>query len=389
MVVENGRGYVPATEHSPNVRNRHHSGRRRLQPGRPRPLRDRRDPRRPEDQLRQVDVGNLDQRLRRPGNGVGRSRQDSAQASQPVRPVQRVGAASHRRRSCCRRVASDAAVESKLGMSLAELKLSVRATNCLESENIHTVRDLVIQHRGPVAGRAQLRRNNAERGPRKARRIGAAAGDAVARRRCRRDLKPRFVRRSPSRPENNLNHRYNSDHETSKNTDERSGRAPSHQRALLKNLASALFLTERDAEYDENKPKVKGRIITTLQKAKEVRPLVEKCITIACRSHSSGALPVSSRPTAARNSAEAGGSGARASGIANGTRRCRRSWRRVAACWNCWAISRPCEFCSRRLRLAIADRPGGYTRVMRLAKPRLGDAGTRADSGIRRRCAIA
>ena len=28
-------------------------------------------------------------------------------------------------------------------MSLAELKLSVRATNCLESENINTVRDLV------------------------------------------------------------------------------------------------------------------------------------------------------------------------------------------------------------------------------------------------------
>ena len=28
-------------------------------------------------------------------------------------------------------------------MSLAELKLSVRAMNCLESENIHTVRDLV------------------------------------------------------------------------------------------------------------------------------------------------------------------------------------------------------------------------------------------------------
>ena len=26
----------------------------------------------------------------------------------------------------------------------------------------------------------------------------------------------------------------------------------------------------------------------------------------------------------------------------------------------------------------FADRPGGYTRVLRLAKPRLGDAGTRA-----------
>jgi DNA-directed RNA polymerase subunit alpha len=30
-------------------------------------------------------------------------------------------------------------------MSLAELDLSVRATNCLESENITTVRDLVIR----------------------------------------------------------------------------------------------------------------------------------------------------------------------------------------------------------------------------------------------------
>lgn len=40
---------------------------------------------------------------------------------------------------------SDAAIESKLNMSLAELKLSVRAMNCLESEKIHTVRDLVIR----------------------------------------------------------------------------------------------------------------------------------------------------------------------------------------------------------------------------------------------------
>jgi DNA-directed RNA polymerase subunit alpha len=38
---------------------------------------------------------------------------------------------------------SDLALESKLNMSLAELRLSVRASNCLESENIHTVRDLV------------------------------------------------------------------------------------------------------------------------------------------------------------------------------------------------------------------------------------------------------
>lgn len=39
----------------------------------------------------------------------------------------------------------DLELERKLSMSLAELELSVRATNCLESEGITTVRDLVIR----------------------------------------------------------------------------------------------------------------------------------------------------------------------------------------------------------------------------------------------------
>lgn len=39
----------------------------------------------------------------------------------------------------------DLELEEKLGQSLAELNLSVRATNCLESEGINTVRDLVLQ----------------------------------------------------------------------------------------------------------------------------------------------------------------------------------------------------------------------------------------------------
>jgi DNA-directed RNA polymerase subunit alpha len=39
----------------------------------------------------------------------------------------------------------DAALESKLNMPLADLNLSVRASNCLESENIMTVRDLVVR----------------------------------------------------------------------------------------------------------------------------------------------------------------------------------------------------------------------------------------------------
>ena len=41
--------------------------------------------------------------------------------------------------------AVDPELERKLNMSLAELELSVRATNCLESEGITTVRDLVIR----------------------------------------------------------------------------------------------------------------------------------------------------------------------------------------------------------------------------------------------------
>jgi DNA-directed RNA polymerase subunit alpha len=39
----------------------------------------------------------------------------------------------------------DQELERKLNMSLAELELSVRATNCLESESITTVRDLVMR----------------------------------------------------------------------------------------------------------------------------------------------------------------------------------------------------------------------------------------------------
>jgi MoxR-like ATPase len=39
----------------------------------------------------------------------------------------------------------DVDLEKKLNFSLAELELSVRATNCLESEGINTVRDLVVR----------------------------------------------------------------------------------------------------------------------------------------------------------------------------------------------------------------------------------------------------
>jgi large subunit ribosomal protein L17 len=155
------------------------------------------------------------------------------------------------------------------------------------------------------------------------------------------------------------------------------GRCPSHQRALLRSLATALFLTERDAEHDENKPKVKGRIITTLEKAKEVRPVIERAITLACRAIEETRDAEKFATTAERNSDAW------------------KKWRKSDQ-WNKWAQAvAPLVDARRRalvmlgdkqaVRILFADvaprfigRPGGYTRVLRLAKPRLGDNGTRA-----------
>jgi DNA-directed RNA polymerase subunit alpha len=56
-----------------------------------------------------------------------------------------LGAMVHSESRAIGNTAIDQATEGKLSMSLAELDLSVRATNCLESENITTVRDLVAR----------------------------------------------------------------------------------------------------------------------------------------------------------------------------------------------------------------------------------------------------
>lgn len=155
------------------------------------------------------------------------------------------------------------------------------------------------------------------------------------------------------------------------------GRCPSHQRALLRNLASALILTERDAEFDDNKPKVPGRIVTTLEKAKEVRPLVEKCVTLARKSLVAEEAAREFGTEAERNSAEW------------------KRWRESAR-WKQWVAARAPAVNARRRALVLlgdkqavkvlfstvaprfADRAGGYTRIVRLATPRLGDNGTRA-----------
>ena len=156
----------------------------------------------------------------------------------------------------------------------------------------------------------------------------------------------------------------------------------------MRNLASSLFLTERDPDYydglyqsdgktEVKPPRHRGRIVTTLQKAKEVRPLVEKCITIAKKSLTHVDAAQQFATSAERNTDEW------------------RQWRESDQ-WQKWAQAMAPAVQARRRVFAMlrnkeavellfeeiapryVDRPGGYTRVLRLAKPRLGDAGTRA-----------
>ena len=156
------------------------------------------------------------------------------------------------------------------------------------------------------------------------------------------------------------------------------GRSPSHQRALLRNLASALMLTERRVEADEpGAAKVKGRIVTTLAKAKEVRPLVERCVTIAKHGLAAADRAGQHATTAKRDSA---------------------AWKqwRESEQWRSWARAMAPAVKARRRVVQLlgdkraarvvfeeiapryVDRPGGYTRILKLAAPRLGDAGPRA-----------
>lgn len=57
-------------------------------------------------------------------------------------------------------------------------------------------------------------------------------------------------------------------------------RNASHRKAMFRNMAVSLLHTLRTEEV-EGKAKVSGRIVTTLEKAKELRPVIEKLITLA------------------------------------------------------------------------------------------------------------
>jgi large subunit ribosomal protein L17 len=154
------------------------------------------------------------------------------------------------------------------------------------------------------------------------------------------------------------------------------GRSPSHRRAMLKNLASSLLLTEKDAEFDDNPPATKGRVVTTMAKAKEVRPIIDRCITMARNTLEDQRKADTLDSAAERNSEEW------------------RQWRSSQQ-WTDWNQAIAPVLTARRRAIQILgnkeavsilfdtvaprfeERPGGYTRIMRLAKPRLGDGGIR------------
>ncbi len=145
MVIENGRGYVPATEHSPNVQeigiipiDAVYSPVVRVR-----------------YEIEETRVGqktNYDKlTMEIWTNGSIHPEMALVESAKILRkhlnPFVQYSELGSRINAAARGGVGggDAAIESKLNLSLAELKLSVRATNCLESENIHTVRDLVAR----------------------------------------------------------------------------------------------------------------------------------------------------------------------------------------------------------------------------------------------------
>jgi large subunit ribosomal protein L17 len=155
------------------------------------------------------------------------------------------------------------------------------------------------------------------------------------------------------------------------------GRNASHRKAMFKNMAASLIKTVRIEEGVEGAPKTAGRIITTVPKAKELRPFVEKLITLAKKALPTEESAKKFATTAERGTAEW------------------KKWRESEQ-WTKWAQARAPmvkarrrAFAALRDKLAVeilfedlaprfAERDGGYTRILRLPKPRLGDAGERA-----------
>lgn len=155
------------------------------------------------------------------------------------------------------------------------------------------------------------------------------------------------------------------------------GRNASHRKAMFRNMASSLIKTVRVDEDDPQRPKVPGRIVTTVPKAKELRPFVEKLVTLAKSA-------TAHQEEAAKFATDA----------AKGTD-AYQAWRKSDK-WQSWSAAISPAVAARRRAFSMlrddlavsilfdelaerfADRPGGYTRIVRLPEVRLGDAGAQA-----------
>lgn len=155
------------------------------------------------------------------------------------------------------------------------------------------------------------------------------------------------------------------------------GRNASHRKAMFRNMAVSLIRTVRVVEGEVGQPKVAGRIVTTVPKAKELRPIVEKLVTLALKAAKINAGASQFGSDADRGSeawkawreSEKGKNWVKASAPALALRR-----RAFSELRDELAVDILFDELARR----FATRSGGYTRIVRLAAVRLGDAGERA-----------
>ena len=155
------------------------------------------------------------------------------------------------------------------------------------------------------------------------------------------------------------------------------GRNASHRKAMFRNMAVSLIKTVRIQEGELGQPKVAGRIVTTVPKAKELRPMIEKLITLARKARKITLDAAQFQTDAERGSdawkawrdSEKGKNWVKATSPALTMRR-----RAFADLRDDSAV----EILFEDLAARFQDRTGGYTRVVRLARVRLGDAGEQA-----------